>query len=183
MKKLILTIIILLFATSAYSAKYNRKNWKHWIDADKDGQNTRHEILIRDNIGKIKFKTKKKRRVVSGKWICPYTGNTYYKASDMDIDHIVPLKEAWRSGGADWSKEKKRAFANDPENLLAVEDNANQAKGAKRPDQWLPYNKKYWAFYTTFWLNIKNKYGLRMTDKEKSVLSKLHGFKTPYVEE
>ncbi|MCP4162610.1 MAG: HNH endonuclease [Deltaproteobacteria bacterium] len=178
MKKLLLTMLILLISTSAYSAKYNRKNWKHWIDADKDGQNTRHEILIRDNVGKLKFKTKKKCKVVSGKWICPYTGKTYYKASDMDIDHIVPLKEAWRSGGADWSKEKKRAFANDPENLLATEDNAYQAKGDKSLVKWLPI-KPYWQMYAIKWMQIKQKYGLKYTKKERNILSDLMGIDVP----
>ncbi|MCP4674372.1 MAG: HNH endonuclease, partial [Deltaproteobacteria bacterium] len=123
---------------------YNRKDWPHWIDEDGDCQNTRSEILQRDNIGTIKWKRNKPCNVSWGKWVCPYTGKVFTKASDMDIDHIVPLGHAHRTGGANWSREKKRQFANDPMNLLAVEDNANQAKSDKAPDEWKPPKREYW---------------------------------------
>ncbi len=73
-----------------------------------------------------------------GKWRDLYTGRTYTKASDIDIDHIVPLGHAHKTGGAEWSRPKKRELANDPDDLLAVEDNANQAKGDKGPARWPP---------------------------------------------
>ena len=111
------------------STAYNRKDWPHWIDADNDCQNTRAEILIRDSKSVVKFKRNKPCNVSWGKWNDPYTGKIFYKASDIDIDHIVPLAYAYEMGGKYWSREQKRTFANDFENLIAVEDNANQSKG------------------------------------------------------
>jgi len=153
--------------------EYNRKNWPHWIDEDNDCQNTRTEILIRDNIGKLKFKRNKRCNVSWGQWLCPYTDNTYFKASDIDIDHIVPLKHAYETGGANWDRKKKRKFANDMENLLAVADYINQEKGSKSPVEWLPPNKSYWKKYAEKWLYIKNKYKLYISNEEFKILSSI----------
>lgn len=155
------------------SKRYNRKDWSHWIDEDRDCQNTRAEILLRDNIGTVKFKRNKPCNVTWGQWVCPYTGKTFYKASDVDIDHIVPLKHAHNTGGASWSREKRRQFANDPENLLVTEDNINQEKGYKGPVMWKPPLKSYWKTYAQKWLHIKKKYGLYISDREMSQLNKM----------
>ncbi len=148
------------------SSKYNRKNWPHWIDVDRDCQNTRAEILIRDSVELVKFKRNKGCNVSWGKWIGPYTGITFTKASDIDIDHIVPLSHAHKTGGANWSRSKKREFANDFENLIAVDDSTNQAKGAKSPARWKPPLKEYWCEYARRWKYIKNKYGLSLSKPE-----------------
>lgn len=155
------------------SKQYNRKNWPHWIDEDNDCQDTRAEMLLRDNTGTIKFKRNKPCNVSWGQWVCPYTGKVFNKASDVDIDHIVPLKHAHNTGGANWSKEKKRQFANDSENLLVVEDNTNQAKGYKGPAKWKPPLKSYWKTYAQKWLHIKKKYGLYISALEMSQLNKM----------
>ncbi len=157
-------------------SKYNRKDWPHWLDTDRDCQNTRAEILIRDSDTPVKFKRNRGCSVSLGKWVDPYTLNVYFRASDVDIDHLVPLFVANAFGGDKWSKEKKAIFANDPENLLAVEDNANQEKGAQGPQHWMPENKAYHCTYISKWVYIKQKYGLRYSKREKakikSVLSK-----------
>lgn len=155
------------------STKYNRKNWPHWIDEDKDCQNTRAEILLRDNIGTIKFKRNKPCNVTWGEWVCPYTGQVLYRASGVDIDHVVPLKHAHNTGGANWTRERKRAFANDPDNLLVVDDATNQAKGYKGPTKWKPPRKEYWKKYAKKWLHIKKKYGLSISTMEMSQLQKM----------
>jgi hypothetical protein len=80
--------------TSSPAGEYNREDWPHWIDEDGDCQDTRAEILIRDNVGTIKFKRNKPCNVSWGRWVCPYTGKVLNKASDVDIDHIVPLSHA-----------------------------------------------------------------------------------------
>ena len=158
MKKL--PIIIILIALPLYASDYIRKDWPHWIDADRDCQNTRAEILIRDNVGQLKFKRAKQCLVTWGSWVCPYTGKTYTKASDIDIDHIVPLSYAHRHGAAEWSREQKRAFANDPLNLLSVEDNTNQSKGDKGPARWMPPLESYRGEYLKRWGAVVSKYGL-----------------------
>ena len=157
-------------APEAALGAYNRKDWPHWVDIDNDCQDTRSEILQRDNIGTIKFKRNRGCSVSWGKWVCPYTGKTFTKASDMDIDHIVPLSHAHKTGGANWTREKKRAFANDPMNLLTTEDNINQEKGDKGPDEWKPPQKSYWATYAGKWRAVKKKYGLVVSGAEEKAL-------------
>jgi hypothetical protein len=90
----------------------------------------------------------------------PNTGRTYTKASDIDIDHIVPLSYAHRAGAASWSRERKRQFANDPLNLLSVEDNTNQSKGDKGPRRWMPPLESYHDEYMRQWDAVVSKYGL-----------------------
>lgn len=154
-------------------SSYNREDWPHWIDIDNDCQDTRAEILIRDNIGTIKYKRNKPCNVSWGKWICPYTGKVFEKASDMDIDHIVPLSHAHQTGGSTWSREKRREFANDPMNLIATEDNINQEKGDKAPDQWHPPRKEFWHEYAKRWRVIKQKYGLTISNSEERALKEM----------
>jgi hypothetical protein len=149
---------------------YNRRNWPHWIDQDNDCQNTRHEILIRDSTEPVRFKTSKRCRVIAGKWIGPYTGQTFLQASDLDIDHLVPLAHAYRNGGALWSRERKMAFANDPDNLLAVDDFTNQSKGSKGPAKWMPPKKDYWCKYFEKWKTVKTRYNLNTSKQEEYIL-------------
>jgi len=156
---------------STYSTKYNRKNWTHWVDYDNDCQDARAEILIRDSLEPVKFKRNKGCRVTWGKWLDPYTLRTYTKASDIDIDHIVPLAHAHYSGAANWTKKQKRTFANDPENLLSVEDNANQEKSAKAPHQWMPENSNYHCTYLKKWQHIKAKYNLKANEQERAFIA------------
>lgn len=149
---------------------YNRDNWKHWIDKDYDCQNERAETLIRHSIINVSFKTNKNCLVVSGKWLDPYTNKIFTKASEVDIDHIVPLKEAYLSGGKDWDRLKKKEFANDPYNLLPVYKSENRKKGAKDIANYLPLNKDYHCKYVNRWISIKDKYDLTIDNKEKEVI-------------
>lgn len=153
------------------SLVYNRKDWPHWVDADNDCQDARAEILIRDSKSPVKFKRNKPCNVSWGEWIDPYTAHTFYKASDIDIDHIVPLSHAHEMGGKYWTREQRREFANDFENLLAVEDNANQSKGGQPPQEWMPPNKSYHCKYIEKWKHIKNKYALEESVAEKTFIN------------
>lgn len=153
------------------SGTYNRKSWSHWVDNDQDCQDTRAEILIRDSIAPVKFKRNKGCSVSWGKWLDPYTLQTFTKASDIDIDHIIPLAHAHRNGAKNWTKKQKRAFANDPANLLAVEDNANQQKNAQAPHEWMPSNREYHCVYLKKWQQLKRKYSLSATAAEQRYIS------------
>lgn len=157
------------------TSEYNRKEWPHWIDADHDCQDTRAEILIRDTLGPIKFKRNKPCNVSWGRWLCPYTGQKILKASELDIDHLVPLSHAQRNGGASWSRERKRQFANDPLNLLTVEAGTNRAKGDQAPDQWRPPRRAYWPEYARRWRAVKGKYNLRISPAEEAALREMIG--------
>ena len=139
--RVLLTILFTLLTTIAFAdyagcPKYERKSYRHWIDEDRDCQNARHEVLIEESSSTVVFKTEKGCRVVSGSWKDPYSGRTIMDASKLDIDHMVPLKEAHQSGAANWSRERKRAYANDlddPDTLIAVDRRLNRQKGAKDP--------------------------------------------------
>lgn len=139
---------------------YDRDSWSHWEDFDGDCQNTRHELLIASSEAPISFTSASNCTVSTGQWHDPYTGDTYTIASDLDIDHVIPLKYAHDHGGAIWSEFVKRLFANDPENLLAVDDGQNQLKSANGPSEWMPPNGSYHCEYARKWSFLTAKYEL-----------------------
>ena len=95
-------LILLLFAPALLAhtiPDYDRSEWRHWIDSDSDCQDTRHEILIRESLATVTFRTASQCRVLTGKWYGPFLGNFFTKSSDLDLDHIIPLKWAHIHGG------------------------------------------------------------------------------------
>jgi hypothetical protein len=156
------------------SSLYNRKDWPHWVDYDRDCQDARAEALISASTTQVKFKRNKGCVVSHGNWLDPYSGNTFTQASKLDIDHIIPLKEAHISGGSTWSREARRTFANDPENLIVVSASENRQKGAKDPAQWLPDIITYHCEYVKRWLYLKTKYHLKMDTQEKSAIDSIN---------
>jgi 5-methylcytosine-specific restriction endonuclease McrA len=173
MKKLILFIFLIPSLLSA--GEYKRSDWPHWKDLDGDCQDARSETLLRDSLGPTFFKTVNGCKVVFGEWLCPYTGKTFFLASDIEIDHIVPLANAHRSGAANWSREQKKAFANDPDNLFTVGYDVKQSKGNKDPEEWRPPLKSYWTKYALYWSCIKEKYGLGYATGELEALEEMLG--------
>jgi hypothetical protein len=151
----------------SYSTLYDRDDWGGWIDEDGDCENTRAEILIRDSQTEVSFDG---CRVVSGLWNLPYWGDTATQATQIDIDHIIPLKWAHGHGGDRWSSGRKRTFANDPDNLLATSSSANRSKGAKGPDEWMP--KVNGCSYAQRWGRLIEKYGLLATSGELTALGR-----------
>lgn len=159
-------------APDCRAPNYSRKNWQHWIDEDKDGQDTRQEVLISESLIAPTLRTDGKK-VLAGRWNDPYTDNLFTKPSDLDIDHLVPLGEAHKSGGCHWSSTKKKNYANDlvhEEELIAVSKKANRAKGQKDPAKWLPENEKYQCEYVSNWILIKKRWGLWIDEKEKKAI-------------
>jgi hypothetical protein len=154
---------------------YKRDDWKHWSDFDGDCMNTRHEILQQQAVGSVRL-SPDHCYVSSGVWNDPYSGKTFTRASDLDIDHIVPLKWASDHGGALWSPNKKERFANDPVNLLAVDDALNQAKGARGPSEWMPPNHKFRCEYLGMWQSVLKAYPtLKMSSSEHRIFTKQLG--------
>jgi hypothetical protein len=149
----------------SYSTLYERDDWCGWIDEDGDCEDTRAEILIRDSQAKVSFDG---CRVVSGLWNLPYFGGSTTSASQIDIDHIIPLKWTHGHGGDRWSRSRKRAFANDPDNLLATSSSANRRKGAKGPDEWMPAINR--CSYAQRWEGLIEKYGLVTTTWEMAAI-------------
>ena len=181
--RILLPILLLIFTSTVLSASpacpaYDRKAWKHWIDADRDCQNTRHEVLIEESLTPVTFKTDKGCRVVSGSWLGSYSGDVFTDASKLDIDHLVPLKEAHESGGYAWDAARRRDYANDlsdPNTLIAVDRGLNRQKGAGDPAEWLPPNKAYQTEYAEAWVAVKRKWGLTADAKEISALQAILG--------
>lgn len=138
---------------------YDRDSYGGWWDDDRDCKNTRHETLESQNIGQIRYSANG-CRVVAGRWNGVYSGKTFYDAKQLDADHIFPVALADVLGARRWSKDKKRAFYNDPANVIAVSASLNRQKGAKGPTQWLPPNRAYRCEYVTRFLRIGLKYKL-----------------------
>jgi hypothetical protein len=152
--------------------KYTRKDWNHWIDQDRNCLDTRAEILKKRSLVPVEF-NKKGCRVVHGKWDDFYHTQVHTNASQVDLDHVVALKNAHLSGGANWSHRSKEEFANDPENLVITNRAYNRKKGAKGVDKWLPVKKEYACKYVKKWMSVKNQYSLRILATEQKTIDQI----------
>ena len=118
---------------------YNRSAFGHgWDDSDGDCQDSRAEALITTSTTQVRFAEAKRCRVVTGRWVSPFTGLVIQNASDIDIDHVVALSWAWHRGAATWTRGRRIEFANDSVNIVAVEASLNRSKSDQGPDEWLP---------------------------------------------
>ena len=155
---------------------YSRGDWRHWIDADDDCEDTRQEVLLSESTLGTEFKDSRKCEVATGSWTDPYTGEVFTNPRDLDIDHMVPLVNAHRSGGHAWDDQRKRDYANDlayDGHLVAVSASANRSKGGKGPDEWRPPNGAYWCQYALDWITVKSEWELSATQKEADALSEM----------
>ena len=171
-------LILLLFTPALLATKIpdnNRYDWNHWIDADGDCQNTRHELLLRESLEPVAFSTPSQCRVITGKWYGQYLGVFFTDSSDLDLDHIIPLKWAHVHGGWRWSGEDKQRFANDYQNLILVDDGRNQSKGAKGPGEWVPDNSAYHCMYVLRWSYLIDKYNLSAGQMDKDKIREVIG--------
>ena len=153
--------------------KYDRGEWRHWADEDGDCQNARQEALIAESETPVKYANDDKCRVASGSWAGPYTGEVFTDPGSLDIDHMVPLANAHRSGAWAWSGAKKREYANDLSydgHLIAVQASANRAKGSNGPEFWKPPERAHWCQYAIDWITIKNTWVLTATGSEAAAL-------------
>ncbi|GGY14124.1 HNH endonuclease family protein [Streptomyces djakartensis] len=147
---------------------YNRDLFPHWI-TQSGTCNTREVVLKRDGTNVVQDSS---CAATSGSWYSPYDGATWSAASDVDIDHLVPLAEAWDSGAGSWTTSRRQSFANDltrPQ-LIAVTDDVNQAKGDQDPATWMPSRTTYRCTYVRAWVQVKYYYDLSVDQAEKSAL-------------
>jgi len=158
-------------------AGYDREDFPHWSDAQEFGWDVsdsscdvREAALIRDGEDVV---VGEGCDVESGRWLDPYTKRTYTDPLDIDIDHLVPLANAYRSGAFGWDEAERERYANDPDNLLSVEDNANQEKGDKGPEAWKPPNRAIWCSYARRWIGVKSGYALTINPQEKAALREM----------
>jgi len=151
---------------------YERSLFKHWIDADKDRCDTRKEVLIQEAVSLPKLSSG--CVLIGGKWISSYDALATTDYSTLDIDHMVPLSEAWRSGAWKWSPAQREAFANDltdPRALIAVTASLNRQKSDQDPSTWMPPENK--CLYVSNWIAIKVRYSLTVDSAEANALTSL----------
>jgi hypothetical protein len=155
--------------------KYDRKLFKHWVDADKNGCDTRREVLIQEAVKKPRVG--KGCTISGGQWLSKYDNQRFTNPASLDIDHLVPLKEAWESGAANWDSKTRETFANDlgySESLIAVSAKSNRSKSDKDPADWMPTSSSYRCTYVYTWVQVKLRWDLSADNREVASLKK-HG--------
>ena len=150
---------------------YDRDLFRHWVDADGDGCDTREEVLLEESLTPTQTTTG--CRVTSGSWSSAFDGVTTRDPSSFDVDHMVPLAEAWDSGAREWSAATRQAFANDlgyAGSLIAVSASSNRSKGDRDPAEWLPPSISYRCTYVTTWIAVKYRWSLSVDPVERTAL-------------
>lgn len=153
---------------------YDRDLFPHWIDADSDGCTTRQEVLIAESATPAVVASD--CTVESGQWESWYDGSTWTAPSDVDIDHVVALSEAWKSGAHAWSADQRQSFANDLDfdlSLEAVTDSVNASKSDRDPAQWLPPLTETHCRYATTWVLVKWRWNLSVDTAERAAISSI----------
>ncbi|MFB7778145.1 HNH endonuclease family protein [Streptomyces bauhiniae] len=153
---------------------YQRTLFKHWVDADRDGCNTRNEVLLEEAV--VAPERTGICALTGGSWYSPYDDRTIDGPRGLDIDHLVPLAEAWDSGASGWSPEEREAYANDlgdARDLIAVSAASNRSKADQDPFTWLPPAAGYRCTYVTDWVTDKTRWGLSVDPSEQNALGEL----------
>ena len=147
---------------------YSRDKFPHWI-TQYGTCSTREVVLQRDGSN---VRVDSSCYPTSGSWYSVYDRVWLSAPSSVDIDHMVPLANAWRSGAKNWTTDRRRTFANDLNRgqLVAVSASSNRAKGDQDPSQWRPSNTNWWCYYARHWIDVKYDYYLTVTSSEKSAL-------------
>ena len=163
----------LTVANESHASTYDRSLFPHWITIS-GSCDTRETVLKRDGTG---VTTNSSCAATGGTWKSPYDGATWHASGDVDIDHMVPLAEAWRSGAWNWTTARRQAYANDlsEPQLWAVTDNVNQSKGDQDPSTWKPSLSSFWCTYARAWIQVKYTYDLTLQSTEKTQLSSMLG--------
>lgn len=155
--------------------RYNREQWDGggWADVDGDGCNTRAEVLQLESLAPTVSKSPTNCTVVTGEWVDPYTGSRTTSAADLQIDHLVSLGDAARSGGWAWPDERKHEFANNLDDQLELNATVgaeNQRKADYGPDRWLPPAEDFVCTYIASYVTIKQRWGLTVSPAQHDAL-------------
>ncbi|MFI5978875.1 HNH endonuclease family protein [Streptomyces sp. NPDC051452] len=153
---------------------YERTKFKDWADADKDGCNTRAEVLKAEAV--IAPEQGAKCTLTGGEWYSPYDERYIHGPSGLDIDHLVPLAEAWDSGASTWTAKEREAYANDlgdDRALIAVSATSNRSKAGQDPATWMPPAAGYRCQYATDWIADKTRWGLSVDATEQAALGEV----------
>jgi hypothetical protein len=161
-------LVGLRVAPEGARAGYQRELFKHWVDADHDGCDTREEVLIAESRSKAQVDPYG-CKVVEGDWFSSYDGLTFSDPAELDVDHMVPLAEAWDSGASAWDANRRQSFANDldhPQALRAVSASSNRSKSDLDPGQWKPTRDAAWCEYANDWVTVKKAWDLTADQTE-----------------
>jgi uncharacterized protein DUF1524 len=151
---------------------YARSLFPHWVDADGDGCSTRSEVLIQEADDPVNVGSG--CSLSGGRWFSYYDRVSWTDSGRIDIDHLVPLAEAWDSGARSWTTATRQAYANDlgdSRTLVGVTDSVNQSKGDQDPREWMPTYDK--CRYLREWVAVKHRWGLSVDTAEKTALGSL----------
>ena len=167
-------LLALLSTVAENRTGYSRDLFVHWIDADGDGCDTRREVLIDESLTPVSVGAS--CSLSGGSWVSLYDGLSFTDPSGMDIDHMVPLAEAWDSGANAWSADRRKRFANDLDvewALIAVSASSNRSKSDRDPAEWLPPASSALCPYLADWLAAKVRWQLSVDSTERSALEGL----------
>lgn len=145
---------------------YDRDKFRHWVDANSDCQDTRDEVLDAESLVEVSGCD-----IQHGSWRSYYDGVLTTSSTEFDIDHLVPLADAWRSGAKRWTALTRQRFANDlgdPRSLVAVDASANRSKSDRDPSDWMPTLAK--CRYVRHWVAVKIRWHLKVDRAEKQAL-------------
>ena len=151
---------------------YDRDLFADWYDADRDGCNTRKEVLIAESLDPVQIGSG--CSISGGRWFSIYDNVETTDSSKFDIDHMVPLSEAWDSGAWNWNADQRKHFANDldqPFFLIAVTASSNRSKSDRDPAEWMPPNASYHCTYVRIWIEIKRAWDLSVDQAEHDYLA------------
>ncbi len=151
---------------------YTRDQFKLWVDADGDGCDTRKEVLIVEADDPVSVGSG--CALSGGRWFSYYDRVSWTDSGRIDIDHVVPLAEAWDSGASAWTAAQRQGYANDladSRTLVGVTDSVNQSKGDQDPTTWMPTYDK--CRYLREWVAVKVRWRLAVDGSEKSAISSL----------
>ncbi|SER21026.1 HNH endonuclease family protein [Actinokineospora terrae] len=151
---------------------YVRTKFRHWVDSDSNGCNTRAEVLLAE--ATIAPETTGRCTIVGGRWHSYYDNVDVDKAGGLDIDHMVPLAEAWDSGAIDWTPQRRQDYANDlgeSRALVAVTAKTNRSKADQDPATWLPPDPDAVCTYLADWATVKTRWHLSVDEPEQRTLT------------
>lgn len=162
------SLLAQLPVAAEHNAGYDRDLFDYGIDADHDGCITRKEVLIRDA---VTLSSVSKSCALYGTWTSLYDNTTTADPNTLEVDHLVPLAEAWYSGAYAWTHQQQVAFGNDVDykwDLQAVTAALNQGKGAGDPAEWIPPQNQ--CTYVAAWIGVKYRWHLAVDSREKATL-------------
>ncbi|HEY0485628.1 MAG TPA: HNH endonuclease family protein [Mycobacteriales bacterium] len=163
-----------LKVASEHRTGYARSKFTHWVDADGDGCDTRSEVLLAEAVTKPKVGSR--CTLTGGAWVSYYDRKRWTDRGRIDIDHLVPLAEAWDSGAWRWTASQRTAYANDlgdPRTLVGVTDSVNQSKADRDIAEWRPAYDG--CRYVREWTAVKLRWQLTVDSTEKAAMKKLAG--------